>query len=276
MKHIAILLLTFSCVQADAQLNLSVTDSIALNNYMDSAFSQELFSARRRAYLDSALAVKHDFAYAWQQRAMPLFKQQKYELAMPYLDSAVKYDTKNHWLEYRAFMKCIYQKDYSGALKDFYTAKRHNSDGYVMDHPYDFYIGLCYLQLNNFDSCAILMNKCIDAKRKANGDNWVHYLHWFYLGVATSEQGDYKKAIQCFDNSLALYKQFSDAQYHKAICYVYMKDYAKALELMEATDTNLKQGYTMNEDNSLYETYPYQVNKFFLNSYVNWLRKEVN
>ena len=35
-------------------------------------------------------------AYLWQQKAMPFFKQKKYELGLQYLDSAIKYDQTNY------------------------------------------------------------------------------------------------------------------------------------------------------------------------------------
>jgi len=77
---------------------------------------------KRQLYIDSALNIVPKASQLWQQKAMPLFKQKKYEIAMPFLDSAVKYDKTKHWLEYRAFIKCIFQKSYRAAIKDFNLA----------------------------------------------------------------------------------------------------------------------------------------------------------
>ncbi len=130
---------------------LSVQDSLQLAKYVDSINTVPLFSRRHQLYYDSALAIKPWKAAWWQQKAMPLFKTKKYEVGMPFLDSAVKYDTRRY-IDYRAFMKCIFQKDYRSAIPDFITAKTIIGDGSVMDHTYDFYLGLCYLQLYQFDS----------------------------------------------------------------------------------------------------------------------------
>ena len=55
-------------------------------------------------YIDSALAINPSIAYLYQQKAMPYFKQGKYEVAMPILDKAVALDSAEY-IDYRAFMK---------------------------------------------------------------------------------------------------------------------------------------------------------------------------
>ena len=59
--------------------------------------------------LDNGLKKDSTVAYLWQQKAMPLFKMRKYEAGMVFLDKAVKYD-ETRWLDYRAFIKCIFVK----------------------------------------------------------------------------------------------------------------------------------------------------------------------
>ena len=272
------------CCEAKAQTNiadkpaysaLSAADSARVKRYLDSAGKADTYSLKHQHYLDSALSVMPYNAYWWQQKAMPLFKQRKYELGMPYLDSAVKYDNTTHWLEYRAFMKCIFSKDYKSSIADFYLARAKGGDGGVMDHPYDFYLGFCYLQLNNFDSCKILIQKCIDKDKASHGDSWVHYMNWFYMGVVNYEQEHYTEALSCFDKALEQYKNFSDVKYYKGLCYEKTKDLKKALELMNEAKKDLDDGYTINEDNAFYEMYPYQMNKAFLNAELRWLNGRV-
>ena len=172
-------------MNATRETPLSAADSAQLKRFRDSAFSSALFSARRQAYLDSALMIAPKYAWLWQQKSMPLFKQKKYELGAPFLDSAVKYDAGS-WLDYRAFMKCIFQKSYREALTDFYAARALNGNIGVMDHPYDFYIALCHLQLNHFDSARYLLQRLIGAQMQHLGAAWVHPMNWFYLGIANN------------------------------------------------------------------------------------------
>ena len=53
-----------------------------------------------------------------------------------------------HLLEYSAFMKCLFSKEYEESIEEFMTVKEKYGDSYVMDHTHNFYIGLNYLQLN--------------------------------------------------------------------------------------------------------------------------------
>jgi tetratricopeptide (TPR) repeat protein len=227
------------------------------------AWQQPLFSRSRERYIDSALALLPQNAYLWQQRSMPLFKQNKYQQGMPYLDSAVKYDAKN-WLEYRAFMKCIFQKDYEAALIDFDLARSINGNSYVMDHPYDFYSALCHLQLGRFQQAEALLHGCIDERRQKLGDKWVHYVHLFYLGVVCFEQERYTEAQEHLKKCLDKYPDFSDAEYYMAATYVRQMDYKTALPIIKKAAADAAKGYTLNEDNVFYETYPYQVKKYYM------------
>ncbi len=254
---------------------LNPKDSAQVRHYMSMAFQQALFSAQRHVYLDSALAIAPWYDYAWQQKAMPLYKQRKYELGVPYLDSAVKYNRNKH-LEYRAFMKCIFAKDYKGAMKDFRDAYNENGNSGIMDHPYIFYMGLCHLQLNNFDSARILLQRSVDETTKKNGENWVHHMDWFYLGISFYELQDDTKAITCFDKCLKEYPQFCDAKYYKALCLAKNKNYKEASMVATQAGEDFKQGYSFVEDNSFYEPYPYQVNKFFLEGTVKWLKEQAD
>jgi tetratricopeptide (TPR) repeat protein len=239
---------------------LSKADSALFKRYKDSAFSISIYSARHQRYLDSALLVSPHNAYMWQQKAMPLYKQKKYEAGAPFLDSAVKYDA-SRWLDYRGFMKCIFQKRMQEAIGDFHLAKQVIGNGVVMDHSYDFYIGLSYLQLNQLDSAEYYLTKTLEDQKKALGEDWVHFLDLFYLGVVLYEKEDYTGAIKALDRSLRLYKNFSDAKYYKAICLKKLGRANEALAVMKEAEQDFKDGYSMTEDNVIYEAYPYQVTK---------------
>lgn len=280
MKLLLHLIVAFAITNnAEAQTSkvpsrsLSPADSAKVAGYWKKANSVRLHSQQRQMYLDSALAIAPWEAYYWQQKAMPLSKQMKHELASPYLDSAVKYNPKK-WLDYRAFMKCIFSKQYREALIDFYAALELNGNSGVMDHPYYFYIGLCHLQLNNFDSCRYMMQQCIDEKTKQHGANWAHPLHWFYLGIAWYEQDNFTKAIESFDGALELNPTFPDVLYYKALCMQQLGEKSEALALAQQADSLLKKGYFINEDNARHELYPYQVRGYYLASTLKRLEED--
>jgi hypothetical protein len=44
------------------------------------------------------------------------------------------------------------------------------------------------------------------------------------------------------------------------------RKFKEAFDLLLSAKENLQNGYTLNEDNAIYEVYPYQINKRILNS----------
>ncbi|MDR6919206.1 tetratricopeptide repeat protein [Chryseobacterium sp. 2987] len=217
-----------------------------------------LFSVQHQLYLDSILIFLPKEAFLWQQKAMPLFKQRKYELGMTYLDKAVELDTTNHYREYRAFIKCIFQKSYLEALHEFEELSKVNQDGVVMDHTYSFWMALCCLQLNKFGLSKQYMEKGVAFGKK---HNIVNPYEMFYLGIIEYETGNYSKAIEYLNASLLHYKNFADAKYYKALALAKMNKQEEAEKLFRESEKNFKEGYSFNEGNSLYEMFPYQVSE---------------
>lgn len=207
--------------------------------------------------LDAGLKKDSTIAYLWQQKAMPYYKAKKYEVGKPFLDKAVQYDEKR-WLSYRGFMKCIFSKDYKQAIKDFEKCIANWGDGYEMDHTYSFYIGLSYLQLNEFEKAAQYFQNTISDQKKRFKQ--AHHLDLFYYGIVKYEQKKYTEALHIFDETLNQYPEFSDAIYYKALCFYKLnKPVEEYQNLINQAEEFAKKGYTINEDNAIYESYPYQV-----------------
>lgn len=254
---------------------LTEEDSAKVDYYWRKAQHARLGSTIRQLYLDSALAIAPWKAFLWQQKSMPLTKAFKHELAAPYLDSAVKYNPERY-LDYRAYVKCMFGRRYRDALPDFYAAKVLNGNSGVMDHSYDFYIGICHLQLNNYDSARLYFQHCIDDRATRLGADWVHHLHLFYLGIVYYELEMLEKAIETFDHALRLNPTFPDVMMYKAYCKVQFSENEEALRLLYKADSLLKEGYSMNEDNTRHIMYPYQLRPYYLHSAIRRLeaRKE--
>ncbi|MCW2259649.1 tetratricopeptide repeat protein [Sphingobacterium sp. JUb78] len=224
----------------------------------DSARQYSYYSKEWGKYIDMGLKEDSTIAYLWQQKAMPLFKQGKYEMGMQYLDKAVFYD-KDNYLNYRGFIKCIFAKTYREAIVDFEEAIARHGNGHIMDHSYKFYIALSLLQLNEFEKAEAILKQEIDLTVLRIGEEWIHHLDLFYYGISQYEQGKYDMAIKTFDRTLNKYQQFSDAKYYKAVSLVHLGKTEAASKLLEEAELDRKNGYTINEDNAIYERYPYQL-----------------
>lgn len=273
MKNVFILLLLLaSCNDkkiADAVLpfpenpikvKLSPEDSIKIADYWEKANHSGMHSQARQQFLDSILTIKPDSAFFWQQKAMPLYKERKYSVGKPFLAKAAEQDPKNY-LNYSAFMKCLFSKEYKESIAEFMKVKEHYGDSYVMDHTYNFYIGLDYLQLNQFEKAKEFLEKSKvqqfadfpdDSPEEA-----CHYLDWFYLGIADFELGNYVKAVENFDMSLKVYTNFADAMYYKGASIYRSGKEEEGREWVEKARENAEN--TINEDQVYYEIYPYQV-----------------
>lgn len=101
----------FSCQsssrqQSPTEIDITRQQAIVDKYLGDSARQYSYYSKEWQKYIDMGLKEDSTIAYLWQQKAMPLFKQGKYELGMQYLDKAVFYD-KDSYLDYRGFIKCV-------------------------------------------------------------------------------------------------------------------------------------------------------------------------
>lgn len=222
------------------------------------AWKHELYSREWQEEIDKGLQEDSTIAYLWQQKAMPMFKQAKYEAGMVYIDKAVKYD-RQRYQDYRAFIKCIFAKTYREAIADFEDYKERFGYSYVMDHSYDFYIGLSYLQLNEFEKAEAVFQKDYDYQLNKYGKDWLHHVDLFYFGISRYEQKNYQGAIEVFDQALEIYPSFSEVQIFKADCLRKIGKTEEAIELQKLGEINGRNGHTINEANAIYERYPYQI-----------------
>jgi tetratricopeptide (TPR) repeat protein len=262
--------LIVSCSQndkaIDAEENTTVQTKIdkekqdlIIEEYLkNGAWKHPIYSIEWQEEIDKGLARDSTIAYLWQQKAMPMFKQSKYEAGMEFIDKAVKYDPQQ-WQDYRAFIKCIFAKTYREAIEDFQDCKKRFGNGYVMDHTYDFYIGLSYLQLNEFQKAQEIFRKDYISQIEEKGEDWLHHLDLFYYGISLYEQKDYLGAIKLFDQALKIYPKFSEVQIYKAYCLRKIGKIEEANRLQKQGEINGRNAYTINEDNVIYERYPYQI-----------------
>ena len=132
-----------------------------------------------------------------------------------------------------------------------------NGHDYEMDHSYKFYIALCHLQLNNFEKAQNIFKK--DIKKQVDKWGEAHYIDQFYYGITKYELGKWQEAIDSFDKSLKVYTNFSDAKYYKALCLYRLNKNSEFQELLLEAKNDARLGNTFNEDNSIYEPYPYKV-----------------
>ena len=263
MTRLILFIASFISIQCQSQTN-SANDKInrqeaIIKEHVYDCADKINYTVMMKEYqdcLDAGLKKDSTIAYLWQQKAMPYFKAKKYAVGMPLVDKAVQYDEKR-WLDYRAFIKCIFAKTYKEAIVDFEDCIKKFGNSYVQDHTYAFYIGISYLQLNEFEKAETIFKTDIEDQAKRMGE--AHFLDLFYYGISKYEQQKWEEAIVEFDKSLKQYPEFSDVEYYKAICLARLGKKEESSSLLAKAIKDAASGYTINEANAIYETYPYKV-----------------
>lgn len=252
-------LLLTACTEKVENIVISSSQEETIEKYLrNGAWNHHYLTKEWDEWITKGLAANPTIAYLWQQKALPLWKQKKYQLATAYYDKAVELD-REKWLSRRGFLKCIFSKDYQGAITDLTAHNQEFGSTYEQNHLLEFYIGISHLQLNQYDQALEHLQENIDKQIREQSIEWVSVLDRFYLGITYYELGEYPKAIAQFDMALKDYPTFSDAQFYKSICLKYVGRKEEASPLMAQGKTNFDKGYSFGEDSNFYEVYPYQV-----------------
>jgi tetratricopeptide (TPR) repeat protein len=212
-------------------------------------------------YCDSLLAVCPNVAYAYEQKAVPLIKDGKYAEAFALENRAAELDPQA-WLAYRGFLKCIFTKDYEGALIDFQQVARLKPGSREMDHTYPFFEGLCNLELGNYQRAEANFKEDIRQQKGPSGQQAVHFNTLFYVGVLYLESKNYAQAKSYLAQCLKAYPQHPEANYYLGLTYQARGDKEAARRYLLAAQQALASGYRLNEDNIYYANYPRQITAY--------------
>lgn len=212
-------------------------------------------------YCDSLIAVCPNIAIDYQHKAVPLVKDGNWEKAFALEDQAVALDPQV-WLPYRGFLKVIKTKDYAGGLADFQLAGRRSPNGREMDHTYPFFEGLCYLKMGDYARAeqALQRDRALQKSSIAEAD--IHFNSLFYAGVLYWKMGRYALAGQYLRRCLHQYAQHPDANYYLGLTYRAQRREAAGRTRLQFALQCLAKGYQLNEDNTIYENYPYQITPY--------------
>lgn len=142
-------------------------------------------SPRWGQYCHSLIAACPNIAQAYQQKAMPLIKCGDHAKALPLVDKSVALDA-NRRLAYRGFLKCIFTKDYAGAITDFQRVAKLKPNGREMDHTYPFFEGICELELGHYQQAETALALDMTLQRGGDGSGHLHFNTLLYAGVVAT------------------------------------------------------------------------------------------
>jgi tetratricopeptide (TPR) repeat protein len=246
-------------VQVDCN-NSHIKDSI-INRFIDNG-AEKLPNGYNNpawgSWFDSVIAFCPDIAVAYQLKAIPYIKNGEYAKAFALNNKAVELDPQGY-TAYRGFLKCIFTKDYEGAIIDFQKAQQLTPNGGEMDHTYKFYEGLCNLELGNYSKAE--ENFYADILIQTGGDKKTrpHFNTLLYVGILYYEMNNYRKSKEYLQQCLGVYEQLPEANYYLAMVYKQENNRALKNKYLQTAKQSITDGYTMSEDNLYYAYYPHQV-----------------
>jgi tetratricopeptide (TPR) repeat protein len=217
-------------------------------------------------YCDSVIAICPNIAYAWRQKAIPYIKNGDYAKAFELENRSVAL-APEEWTAYRGFLKCIFTKDYEGAIVDFQKAQQLTPNGYEMDHTCFFYEGLCNLELGNYLKAEENFKKDIFIQTGGikEKEKDVHFNTLLYLGIVYFEMNSNDKAKEYLLKSLEIYRQLPEANYYLGLVYKREKNNELKEKHLSIAKQSRLDGYGLNEDNIFYAYYPHQITLYEIN-----------
>ena len=242
-----------SCkVPAQNKQTIEITQKL-----LDSLSAYPQVSMQSDLYYKLVLEKYPNTHEAYMSRSVPYNKGGEHATGFAMLNRAVELDPMQN-LGYRTFVKLYMMHDYEGALQDCLRLDSLTSYAKpgVWGEDMDMVIGLCYLQLNDFQKARLRFTNSINKVTQENGKQWNSPRVFLYLGITLMKEKAYSQAAQVLDELIQLNPNYSEAYYYKAQCYSSRKDLKNA----EATLEKCKQVFEKYgaEKNAYFEM-PYQI-----------------
>jgi tetratricopeptide (TPR) repeat protein len=207
---------------------------------------------------DSLLVICPDLDQVWQMKAMPCIKMGDWHGCFSNLTHAVQINPEG-WLGYQAFLKCMFTKDYAGALRDFQRCDTLVRGAGVMDHSYDFFMGICCLGMKDYKGAYTYLKKDVDNQAKRRGNDNVHYVSLYFWGMYQYLNGTYAEAVTTFRRVLKIFPQYPEPSFYLGMTLKKLGKEEEAQVCFRKAREGLLAGYNSNEDQEFYINYPYAI-----------------
>jgi len=235
----------FSCEenQANAE-NLSIRQLAELKLKSGEQMLQGSPESMRR--IEEAIIIDSTYAEALRELSVAYLKRGMPHKWKAQYDNAVEHDPQT-WVPWRGYLYLWFYRDYEKAIADFNASDTLTPFlDYPQGHSVDFWRGIAYLGLKDYENSISYWNEHINKETKDTGEDWVELEAFVYRGIAHYESGDAKKALLDFDRAIHYFKQSADAKYYKAkILYEGGKS-DEALILIQEGMKDFKNGFYNN------------------------------
>ncbi|MDT0620709.1 tetratricopeptide repeat protein [Croceitalea vernalis] len=208
-------LVVFSCSQATDRLDLIEKRKLAEEIFKNGSHLPQ-GSPKSMTRIEEAIAADTTYAEALRELSVAYLKRGMPHKWLPQFNKAVRHDPKT-WVPWRGYLYLYFYRDYKKAIADFNasdTLTKHID--YPQGHSVDFWRGIAYLGLKDYDNSITYWDKHIKKETEDTGEDWVELEAFLYRGIAHYESGNNQKAMKDFNKAIQYFKQTADAKYYKA------------------------------------------------------------
>ncbi|WP_313114854.1 tetratricopeptide repeat protein [Aequorivita sediminis] len=160
-------------------------------------------------------------------------------------DKAANCDPKI-WVPWRGYLYLQFYRDYEKAIADFDASDTLTPDftDAPQGHSVDYWRGLAYLGLKDYENSIKYLNRYVDDVTKKNGEDWAEPTAFLYRGIAHYENNTPEAALIDLDKMI-FYNQnkTADGSYYKALILFEQNKCEDAKKELETAFNNFKNGY---------------------------------
>lgn len=206
---------------------------------------------------DNCDAVR-ELSVAYLKRGMP----HKWKVEM---DKAVACNAAI-WQPYRGYNYLWFYRDYKKAIADFDASDTltPNFTDAPQGHSVDYWRGIAYLGLNNYQKSINYFDKYLIQITEENGEDWAEPTAFLYRGIAYYKMHNFDEALQDFEKLLFYNKdRYADGKYFKAVILKEKGNCETAIKLLTGAKEDFANGYYNNRDyvETLYQIFPQDLEK---------------
>ncbi len=184
-------------------------------------------------------------AETWRELSVTYLKRGIPHTWKDYYEGAVARDSVI-WQPWRGYLYLWFYRDYEKAIADF-NASDTLTPNFVdapQGHSVDYWRGIAYLGLKNYDSSLAYFNKYITTEIEESGEDWVEVTAFLYQGIAYFENNEPQKAIESLDKCIQYNSnKTADAKYYKALALQQLGKIEEANIFVNKALEDFKAGY---------------------------------
>ncbi|MFC7357859.1 tetratricopeptide repeat protein [Jejudonia soesokkakensis] len=242
-----LLMLLFSCSNSkDTYSHLSQAErqKLSIEVFNDGSHLPQ-GSVKSMTRIEKAIAIDPTHCDAVRELSVAYLKRGMPDKWKPQMDKAVACNPEL-WVGYRGYNYLWFYRDYKKAIADFDATDSLTPDftEAPQGHSVNFWRGIAYLGLNNYEKSLSYFDKHIDKETKESGEDWVEQEAFLYKAIAHYENNQPEQALESLDKVLHYSKNLTaDGKYYKGLILFEKGRCEEAMQFVDNAILDFNNGY---------------------------------